>query len=389
MSTAVLHLLDQTQLGGGETSFVNYLSAARRRSDEFRPVVVLRGDGPLAERLRELDVPIEYVNYPLRLRRGLLPLLALEAVDRIEEIITRHAIQLVHANQFFGLVHGGRAARRRRVPCLWTCHGWWELDNAFKRMLARRLAQRVLCVSEAVRQATAGALGPKVPTATNYLGIEPFAERETLADRRRLRAEVRREMGIDPLQPLIAVVGRFQPIKGHALLLEALPALLARHPRLVVWWIGDALFRDPSDRAERRRLRQRVREAGWTDRVKFLGWRDDSRRLMRALDALVIPSARESFSMVAVEGLEAGVPVVGPDGWGPAEIITVPSTGRRFRPGDVADLAEQILAVLDRGGSGFEETAGPRRVAECFSAAAHVERTWSAYRELLAATARG
>jgi glycosyltransferase involved in cell wall biosynthesis len=375
----VLYLVDHTDLGGGETSFLEFLRAALERPADLRPVVVVRGEGPLTDALRGLGVAVEIVDYPLRLRRGPFPAPALATVGRIVELIDRHRPGLVHANNFFGLVHGGRAARRRGLPVVWTCHGWWELDNRFKVWLARRLADRVLCVSEAVRREADSRLGGRVPTQTRYLGIAPFQKGETAEDRLLTRAAVRDAMKLTEVDKAIAVVGRFQPIKGHARLLEAMPRLIGRRPGLVVWFIGEAILGDPADTAEKARLARRIAEAGWDERVRFLGWRDDARRLMRALDALVVPSERESFCMAAVEGLEAGVPVVGPDGWGPAEIIDVPATGRRFRPGDAADLAGQVLAVLEPG-SGFDPQAGPRRVAERFSAAAHLAGTLEVYR---------
>jgi glycosyltransferase involved in cell wall biosynthesis len=380
----VLYLVDHTALGGGETSFVAFAGAALARPEALRPHVVVRGPGPLADALRGLGLEPEIIDYPLRLRRGPLPILARATVARIGALIERLRPDLLHANNFFGLVHGGRAARRRGVPVVWTCHGWWELDNAPKRWLARRLADGALCVSEAVRRQTEARLAGRAPTRTDYLGIAPLVPGETADDRRRLRAAARCEMNVSSDEPLLAVVGRFQPIKGHALLLDALPRLIERHPRLHAWFIGDALLGGSGDAAEKERLTRRVREAGWEGRVRFLGWRDDARRLMRALDALVVPSERESFCMAAVEGLEAGVPVVGPDGWGPAEIIDAPATGRRFRPGDAADLAEQILAVLEPPAvSGFDPAAGPRRVAEHFSVQAHLERTLAFYEDLL------
>jgi glycosyltransferase involved in cell wall biosynthesis len=386
----VLWLLDHPDLGGGETGFVAFARAAMERPDALRLVAAVRGEGRLAEALRALGVATEIVDYPMRLRRGPLPVLGLDAVARLGALMDRLRLDIVHANNFFALAWGGRAARRRGLPVAWTCHGWWDLDNALKRWTARRLADRVLCVSEAVRREAERQLGGAARATTDYLGVGPFAPGETAEDRRRLRAVVRREMGVEPDRPLLAVVGRFQPIKGHALLFDAMPELVARRPGLRVWLVGDALFGSAEDAAEKARLMERARVAPWGASVQFLGWRDDARRLMRAVDALVVPSARESFCMAAVEGLEAGVAVVGPDGWGPAEIIDAPATGRRFRPGDAADLAAQIDAVLAPppsggadSGSGFDPDAGPRRVAERFSARAHLDRCLAVYRELL------
>ena len=382
----VLYLLDYTDLGGGETSFLALMDQWRRSGADppFRPEVIVTGRGPVAERLEALGVGIHVVGYPLRLRRGPLPWFSLAAARQIGGLMDALRPTVVHANNFFGLTYAGVPARRRRVPLVWTCHGWYELEGMAKPFIARRFATHVACVSEAVRLEAARALGRPDRTSTDYLGILPFQDKDAGGPAGELRDSVRHEFKLSPHAPLIAVLGRFQPIKGHALLLDALPQIRRRVPDLKVWFIGDALFGSREETEHKRLLERRVRAEGLGEAVRFLGFRSDARRLLRSLDALVIPSARESFSMVAVEGLEAGVPVIGPDGWGPREIIDAPATGLRFRPGDQQDLARVVVEALTRSGEAhaFDPAAGPRRVEQLFSAQAHLERTMALYHKL-------
>ncbi|HOR28001.1 MAG TPA: glycosyltransferase [Candidatus Sumerlaeota bacterium] len=376
----VLYLLDYMDLGGGETSFLALLEEMARREWPVRPVVILNRPGPVAERLAALGIAAEIVGYPLRLRRGPLPWFSPAAAARIGRIARERDATLLHAIHFFGMVYGGFAARRLGLPLVWTCHGWFDVDRPVKRILARRFAAHIACVSDAVREEASRRIGPGRPVTTNYLGVAPYPD----AGPQPARTAVRAELGVDDATPVVGMIGRFQPIKGHDLLLDALRRVLPRRPGLKVWIIGDALFGSVEEAAHRRRIEARVEAEGLGPVVNFLGFRRDARRVMRALDLLVIPSARESFSMVAVEGLEAGIPVVGPDGWGPREIIESPATGLRFRPGDAEDLARCIGALLERTGDGaaFSPAAGPDRVRRLFSVAAHLERTLAIYREL-------
>lgn len=400
----VLYLLDYADLGGGETSFLAVMEAlvppqqktsmapvASPLTGRVRPVAIVREAGPVANRLSELAIQTEVVAFPRRLRRGLWPVYDRAAAAQIEAIARREGAGLIHANNFFSMIYSARAARRLGIPLVWTCHGWFELDRPIKRWLARRLPTHITCVSEAVRQETQRRLGREGIT-TDYLGIIPFEELWTRTAepgkacpfRSALRSDVRRELGVADKTPLIGVVGRFQPIKGHHYLLQALPELLARLPELQVVFIGDAFKDSAEEQAQKRKLIEMIEAGGWEDRVRLLGFRDDARRLMRGLDALVIPSERESFSMAAVEGLEAGVPVVAPDGWGPREIVKPPQTGLLFEPGDPASLATKIQAALlfDGEGARFDPTAGPRRVHELFTVQAHARRMLALYAEL-------
>lgn len=382
----VLHLLDYVDLGGGETSFLAFIEEWLRAMAPVRPVVILPGEGPVGQALERLGVETHRIPFPRRLRRGPLPWFSLAAARRIDRLVGELNPLLIHAHHFFGMLYAGPAARRRGIPLVWTCHGWFDIDTVTKRSAARLLAAHVTCVSEAVRSEAARFLTRPGLTSTDYLGIRPFADTAAPADLSpaNLREAVRSEMQVDPATPLLAVIGRFQPIKGHQHLLSALPAIRRRLPGLQVWFVGDALFGSREEQEHKAAIERRVRQEGLADCVRFLGFRSDARRLLRGLDALVIPSERESFSMVAVEGLEAGIPVIGPDGWGPREIIQAPQTGLRFRPADPASLAEKTIQALLREGEGaaFEPQAGPRRVQALFTVGAHVGRAAALYRAL-------
>lgn len=378
----ILHLLDYTELGGGETSFLDFIQAWLRAVPYVRPVVALPAVGPVADRLAALGVETRIIPFPRRIRCGPLPYYGVSAARRLGRLMDELQPGIVHAHHFFSLLYAGPAARRRALPLVWTCHGWFDIDTRVKVFAARRFASAVTCVSESVRVEAARRLGAEPPTFTDFLGIIPFSETPQ-ASPPPDRADLRTELGVDHSDPLIAVVGRFQPIKGHQALLDALPAVLRRLPGLQVLIIGDA-FDTPEEQTHKRLILSRVVSENLSSCVRFLGFRPDARRILRALDALVIPSARESFSMVAVEGLEAGIPVIGPDGWGPKEIIQSPQTGQLFRPGDPADLAEKIVSSLlkESEGAAFDPHSGPARVAECFTVQSHLRRTLTLYATL-------
>lgn len=377
--TRVLYLLDYVEPGGGETSFLALMEHALARWPGFEPLVALPESGSIGTALEKMGVEVRVIGWPRRYRRGPLPWFSLSAAWRLDRLVRQFRPHLIHAQHVFGLLYAGPAARLRRVPVLWTCHGWYDIDNRPKQWAARLFADRIEAVSASVAREVDRRLDRSGGTETDYLGILPFDGPPAAS----LREEIRREMGVDPRQPLIAVVGRLQPIKGHRYLLDALPAIRRRVPGLKVWFIGDAIF-GGEEEACKAELVSRIRREGLADGVQMLGFRDDARRLMRALDALVIPSEGESFGMVAVEGLEAGLPVIGPDCWGPREIIDVPGTGRLFQPCDPGDLARCVIESLTGEGASaaFDPQAGPARVQQLFTVDAHARRTLEIYRQL-------
>jgi glycosyltransferase involved in cell wall biosynthesis len=376
----VLYLLDYADLGGGETSFLFFCDELRQIAPRVRPVVALATPGPMENELRARGIEARVLPYPRAFRRHGLPWFSRRAVAELTALARECGAGLLHANGLFGMVYGGAVARRAGVPLAWTCHGWFEVDKPLKRWFARRNPAAVACVSQAVATAAARCV-PAERLTVDYLGLPPFADARATAE---VRREVREELGIAPETPVAAVVGRFQPVKGHQYLLDALPAVLRVVPEFQVLLIGDALYGDPLEARHKQMLEARVRDEGLAACVRWLGFRKDARRLLRALDLLVVPSERETFSMVAAEGLEAGVPVLGPDGDGPREIIAAPECGLRFEPRNGVELAEKMIRLLtEPAAAGFVAAAGPARFKALFTAEAHVRRTLRMYGHLL------
>jgi glycosyltransferase involved in cell wall biosynthesis len=94
---------------------------------------------------------------------------------------------------------------------------------------------------------------------------------------------------------------------------------------------GDATYQQELERA--------VQEAGLERQVTFGGEEPSSDRLLGSIDALVVASDREPFSVAVLEALAAGVPVIAADSGGARDIIKEGVNGRLYRPGDAAALA--------------------------------------------------
>jgi glycosyltransferase involved in cell wall biosynthesis len=140
--------------------------------------------------------------------------------------------------------------------------------------------------------------------------------------------------------PVALALGRLHPNKGFDFLLEALAATR----RVDLWLAGEGPLRSQLERLATR--------LGITDRVRFLGWRDDVPALMASADVLVCPSLHEPLGNVVIEAWSAGLPVVATASDGPAGLITDGETGilvplpgtSRGGPGALADAIERLCA---------------------------------------------
>ncbi|MEM8848525.1 MAG: glycosyltransferase family 4 protein [Pseudomonadota bacterium] len=110
----------------------------------------------------------------------------------------------------------------------------------------------------------------------------------------------------------IACVGRIRPAKGTDQFVDAMLAVLPKHPDVTALIIGQAR---PSDAHFLDGLRAKIRTAGLADRVVFTGEiaPDEMPALIRAC-SLIVPLPRvENYGMTPLEGMASGVPFVGSD----------------------------------------------------------------------------
>jgi glycosyltransferase involved in cell wall biosynthesis len=104
-------------------------------------------------------------------------------------------------------------------------------------------------------------------------------------------------------------LGRLEPLKGVAELLEALPRVVERLSRPVLLTVA-------GDGAERRTLEMlasTVQQGDHRIGVRFAGWQNDAARstLLSEADAIVVPSVwPEPFGLVGIEAATAGVPAI-------------------------------------------------------------------------------
>ncbi len=256
---------------------------------------------------------------------------ALRIARRVRAWLRAGAGRIYHghsrAGLLVGLWLGGLGEHRVAVSV--HCYG---RQRWFYRWAARRLPGRLFWLSPAMKRY----YGVKEPSwegcHPGCVVLEPGS-----AERR------------PPRQPgwlRLGGIGSFVRWKHWELVLEALRRLPAEQREKVEFrHIGDA-----AGRADGRRyadeLRARTAQLGLAGRVEWRGWEASSDALLRDVDALVVASRNEPFSVAVVEALAAGVPVLAADSGGAADIVSPGRTGWLFRSGDPADLARRIAGLL-------------------------------------------
>ncbi len=128
-----------------------------------------------------------------------------------------------------------------------------------------------------------------------------------------------------------------------------------------------------------RALRNLAERLGVAARVHWLGWQPSSAALLQQVDVVVVPSDGEPFSMIALEALFAGVPVLATRGGGPEDFIVPGRNGWLVPAGDAAALAAALAqcGTPEAWAHLRQDEAGMRR----FSVKATLADRWERFYE--------
>jgi len=365
---AILHVIDTGGPGGAETVFLELVT--RLADDGWRCVPLVPNRDWLLEALNSRG----FQPFVVPSTRGFdgVYLLRLLGLARQERAL------LIQTHLLASAVYGSLAARLLRLPLVATFHGVVDIpmdDPLLKlkaRILARR-ATRVVCVSESLREA----IGPRFLVG----GTRSTVVRNGIV----IKSQAidgpcfRSSLGIRPDTWLIGAVGNIRASKDYSTLLRAAAILHARLASFHVVIVGDT--RSGPLHGELLALRS---ELGLDDMVTFTGFREDTPSVFAALDAYVLSSSQEGFSLSTVEAMAAGKPVVATRSGGPEEIITHGHDGLLVPVGDPEALADALDRV--RSNPELSRALGDRgRVTarERFSVERMVAEYAAIYQELL------
>ncbi len=298
-------------------------------------------------------------------------------VGRLRRCIDAAPVDLVHLHSRRGAdILGGLAARRSGVPAVLSR----RVDNAEPAWLCRwkyGLYDRVIAISEAIRAVLVSqGVGPDTVTCVpSAVDAGPWMAPPD-------KAAFRAEFSLPGDAPVIGMAAQFIPRKGHNVLLDALPAVLERHPRCRVLLFGRGpLVQTVQDELGRRNL------AG---SVQLAGFRDDLPRWLPCLDVLVHPASAEGLGVVLLQASASAVPVVSCRAGGIPEAVSHDRTGLLVPPGQPAELAAALTALLDDPARARRMgAAGRRQVLERHSVEAMVAGNLAVYREVLRERAGG
>ncbi|TYS58225.1 N-acetyl-alpha-D-glucosaminyl L-malate synthase BshA [Sutcliffiella horikoshii] len=227
----------------------------------------------------------------------------------------------------------------------------------------------VTAVSESLVQQTYDLLQPKkaIQTVYNFIDERVYFKKDT--------QDLKTQYGISDDEKVIIHVSNFRKVKRVQDVVKSFHLIEKQVPSKLLL-VGDG--------PEISVVCNLVKELGLKDKVLFLGKQENLEDLYSISDLMLLLSEKESFGLVLLEAMACGVPSVGTKIGGIPEVIDDGKTGYLSDVGDVEDIAENAVKILESATlhKKFAENA-ISRVKEHFSSQRIVEQYEDMYKQLI------
>ena len=357
--TRILFASWYTGLGGGETDLLSLTAALDER---WQSHLLLPSPGKLGERWRAQGWQVHIIPY-----RGATAFFVPQiwsrfpVVRRFARLLKAESIDLVHSD-YHTLPFIAAAAQLAKVPLVWTVHGWWFKPKFWQRGFFRM--QATIARSRAIRDGFLGTppFMPAEQAPIIYSGINTARFTPELDG-----ACLRQELDIPPTAKVVAMVARFQLVKGHHVFQAIAEDIARQDPDVQFIVAGDDAFGVGADRRYRDEMLANAKSSPLLrDRLHYIGFRDDIEQVYAAADVTVCASDFESYGKANLEAMACGKPVVSTRRGGPAETIVDGESGFLT---DADSLAQPVIRLLNDAELRQQiGQAGRARVCRHFSA---------------------
>ncbi len=339
----------------------------------FEWTVILFNEGKMADELRKLPVSLTVI--PEKDHSAIT--LAYRLAKKFQQVRP----DIVHSHKYKDSILGSIVARCLHVPhVVRVVHGMPEPFKGLKnlkmagytladRFVTRWFVDKVVAVSSDIEKLLAQIYGAdRVVCIHNGIDLEAIHVTTQ-------RSEQRKGWQIDDKAILIGTVGRLVPVKGHAILIEALGILHKSNPNVRLLLIGDGPLRG--------HLEAVVKRLGLEQAVIFAGHQAQAYDFINMMDIFVLPSLHEGIPMVLLEALALERPVIASRVGGIPEVVSHGTSGILVNPVNPEELAAGLKGLIqDRKKAEELGNAGRCRVEQEFDASLMAARTAAVYQSL-------
>jgi glycosyltransferase involved in cell wall biosynthesis len=340
----ILFLQSSSELYGSGKILLQVLGIYR--SQGFVPVVILPGEGDLAESMRAEGFIVKIKNLGILRRKYVNPKGLINRLKRniqayifLNQLHRQYQFQLVYSNTL-AVIIGSIWAKNHRIPHCWHIHEILLGPTILIQFLVKLLDASTpipIAVSESVALHWRRFLKKSKPEVIhNGIPYDQFLSTDS---------DAKSKLNLPQDRLVITMVGRINPGKGQVFFLEVARELVLDQLPVHFVLVGDPY---PGYESILEEIEKKINDFGLSEHVTNLGFRLDIPEILAASDLFVLPSTLpDSFPTVILEAMASGLPVIASVSGGASEMVVAGETGFLFPISDGSSAVSALRTLIE------------------------------------------
>ena len=377
----ILYIHAGAELYGADIVLLNLINGLNK--EKYKPYVILPCDGPLVDKMKQNNINVEVIPYPILRRqyfniKGIFKYIA--GYFKYSKILATKAkeynIDILHVNTI-AVLEGIYIKNKAKVKLIWHIHEILEKPKIIAKFLSKlvaKYADKVVVVSNAVKKHLETMANFKKEIKVIYNGVdnEIFNSDNDVN-------YLKEEFKIPENSRIIGMIGRINSWKGQKDFIDATNKLLKKHTDLYAMLLG-GVFEGQEWR--KKELEEYISKQENSDRIILSDYRVDTKNIHNLFDIFVLPSTEpDPLPTVVLESMATGKPIVAYKHGGVCEMVKENFNGLFAIPRDVEDLSNKIEQMLESDYKKFGKNSYERQ-KEFFSLQSYIKNFEQLYDEI-------
>jgi len=329
----ILFVIIQMKVGGAEKLVFDLISGLDL--EKYSPSIAWFVDGDMIDKFKKLNIPMHYISKEKRFD--------LKAMAKLSKIIKENDIKIVNAHHFMPLVYSFYGCKIfNKIKLVYTEHSIWEIKpSSLKWHVVKSYLLRHV-------DAIIGVSGKVVDSIQKIYSLD---DRNMYAVQNGVNLNelcAKKDpyffCNISSKDIKIIMVANFRKNKNHVFLLKAFNHLSKLRDDIHLFFIGQG-FQEDTENSENE-IKALIAKFGLSEKVTLLGYCDNVLEQLCHADIACLTSDREGLPISLIESMATGLPVVGTNVEGIADVIVHDYNGYLVDKGNVIELRDALYSLV-------------------------------------------
>lgn len=345
----ILYLHAGAELYGADIVLLELLKNIDKK--KFEPLVILPCEGPLVEKLKENNIKVKVIEYPILRRKYFTPFGILNYIrdyfkysKEIKKIVEKNNIDIVHTNTAAVLEGVYVKQKIKTIKHIWHIHEIIvkpAIIHKFLSFIISHFSDEVVVVSNAVKKHLMDTGYFKKEIKVIYNGVD-----NKIFNQNNDTEYIRKEFNIPKDSIVVGMIGRINAWKGQKDFLLAMDKVLKNNDNVYAMMVGGVF---EGEEWRKKELEGQINNMENKDRIIFSDYRKDTPNIHCLYDIFVLPSTNpDPLPTVVLEAMASGKPVVGYRHGGICEMVNDNENGLLIDIKNTEQLADGIDYLINQ-----------------------------------------